>query len=67
MADSSGSNSPSGTKKRYPCTHPGCDKTFSTSGHAARHNRIHTGQKPYRCMFPGCKATFSRQDNALAH
>ncbi|CAO1638779.1 unnamed protein product [Sympodiomycopsis kandeliae] len=54
-------------KKRYPCNHPGCDKTFSTSGHAARHNRIHTGQKPYRCTFPGCKASFSRQDNALAH
>jgi hypothetical protein len=65
--NSSGSSSPSGSKKRYPCTHPGCDKTFSTSGHAARHNRIHTGTKPYRCMFPGCKATFSRQDNALAH
>lgn len=32
-----------GGKKRYPCSFPGCDKTFSTSGHAARHNRIHTG------------------------
>ncbi|PWN26591.1 hypothetical protein BDZ90DRAFT_205152, partial [Jaminaea rosea] len=40
---------------------------FSTSGHAARHNRIHTGQKPYCCTFPGCQASFSRQDNALAH
>ena len=56
-----------GGKKRYPCQHPGCDKTFSTSGHAARHNRIHTGQKPYRCTFPGCKARFSRQDNSLQH
>lgn len=56
-----------GGKKRYPCNHPGCDKTFSTSGHAARHNRIHTGQKPYKCTFPGCEASFSRQDNALAH
>jgi hypothetical protein len=32
-----------GGKRRYPCSHAGCDKTFSTSGHAARHNRIHTG------------------------
>lgn len=54
-------------KKRYPCTHPGCGKTFSTSGHAARHNRIHTGSKPYRCTFPGCNASFSRQDNSLQH
>lgn len=33
-----------GGKKRYPCSHPGCGKTFSTSGHAARHIRIHTGE-----------------------
>ncbi|PWN35863.1 uncharacterized protein FA14DRAFT_122681, partial [Meira miltonrushii] len=56
-----------GGKKRYPCSYPGCDKTFSTSGHAARHNRIHTGSKPYRCTFPGCNASFSRQDNSLQH
>ncbi|KAN0061111.1 transcriptional repressor [Thecaphora frezii] len=37
-----------GGKKRYPCQHPGCDKTFSTSGHAARHNRIHTGRLCHR-------------------
>lgn len=56
-----------GGKKRYPCSFAGCDKTFSTSGHAARHNRIHTGSKPYRCTFPGCNASFSRQDNSLQH
>ncbi|UZJ51678.1 hypothetical protein CBS101457_000998 [Exobasidium rhododendri] len=54
-------------KRRYPCSHASCDKTFSTSGHAARHNRIHTGSKPYRCTFPGCNASFSRQDNSLQH
>ncbi|PWN94184.1 hypothetical protein FA10DRAFT_223554, partial [Acaromyces ingoldii] len=54
-------------KKRYPCAYEGCEKTFSTSGHAARHHRIHTGQKPFHCTFPGCKAVFSRQDNSLQH
>ncbi|KDN36783.1 hypothetical protein K437DRAFT_229541 [Tilletiaria anomala UBC 951] len=54
-------------KKRYPCGHPGCNKTFSTSGHAARHSRIHAGSRPYMCTFPNCKARFSRQDNSLQH
>lgn len=43
-ASERGTGSPSSGKRRYPCSHPGCGKTFSTSGHAARHNRIHTGE-----------------------
>ncbi|WFD33017.1 hypothetical protein MSPP1_004074 [Malassezia sp. CBS 17886] len=54
-------------KKRYPCPFPGCDKTFSTSGHSTRHSRIHTGEKPYHCSYPGCDAQFSRYDNSLQH
>lgn len=56
-----------GGKKRYPCPFPGCEKTFSTSGHSSRHSRIHTGEKPYRCSYPGCNAQFSRYDNSLQH
>ena len=56
-----------GGKKRYPCPFPGCDKTFSTSGHSSRHSRIHTGEKPYRCSYPGCNAQFSRYDLSLIH
>lgn len=38
------SSSGSGGRSRYPCLHAGCGKTFSTSGHRARHHRIHTGE-----------------------
>lgn len=29
---------------RYACSFSGCEKTFSTSGHAARHSKIHSGE-----------------------
>ncbi len=50
--------------RKYSC---GCGKTFTTSGHLARHTRIHTGEKNFLCPQPGCGARFSRQDNAKQH
>ncbi|KAI8820221.1 uncharacterized protein EV422DRAFT_597228 [Fimicolochytrium jonesii] len=44
-----------------------CKKGFTTSGHVARHMRIHTGVKPYPCLLPDCQARFSRQDNMMQH
>ncbi|KAL0085401.1 hypothetical protein J3Q64DRAFT_1743549 [Phycomyces blakesleeanus] len=44
-----------------------CDKSFTTSGHLARHNRIHTGEKNFQCLHPGCLSRFSRQDNMMQH
>lgn len=80
-ADSSRSNSyeddgsvtsplPERPGKRYPCryreTH-GCEKTFTTSGHASRHSKIHTAEKAVQCTFPGCQKKFTRADNMKQH
>jgi uncharacterized Zn-finger protein len=69
--------SPTGTNpgsersaKRYPCryrdTH-GCEKTFTTSGHASRHSKIHTAEKAVPCTHPGCSKKFTRADNMKQH
>ncbi|KAK3311330.1 uncharacterized protein B0T15DRAFT_71336 [Chaetomium strumarium] len=56
--------------RRYPCrfrdTH-GCDKTFTTSGHASRHSKIHTSEKSIPCSFQGCLKKFTRTDNMKQH
>jgi uncharacterized Zn-finger protein len=56
-------NQSRGSKRRYECAI--CRKTFTTSGHVARHNRIHTGEKNFQCPEPGCSQRFSRQDNCM--
>ncbi|KAI9253554.1 hypothetical protein BY458DRAFT_521816 [Sporodiniella umbellata] len=52
-------------KRKYHCTE--CPKSFTTSGHLARHFRIHTGEKNFFCLYPGCHSRFSRQDNMMQH
>lgn len=52
------------SSRRYSCQ---CGKSFTTSGHLARHTRIHTGEKNYVCPEAGCGARFSRQDNCMQH
>lgn len=52
-------------QKKYVCGH--CQRSFTTSGHLARHTRIHTGEKNYECPHADCNARFSRQDNCMQH
>ncbi|KFY45230.1 hypothetical protein V495_03073, partial [Pseudogymnoascus sp. VKM F-4514 (FW-929)] len=59
----------SGTK-RYHCRYAeavGCEKTFTTSGHASRHSKIHTCEKGIQCAFSGCPKKFTRADNMKQH
>ena len=55
-------------KKKYPCPHKdrfGCTDQFTTSGHAARHGKKHTGEKNILC--PTCNKAFTRKDNMKQH
>ena len=63
------SNSKSQPKKnQYPCPMAkqyGCSDFFTTSGHAARHAKKHTGKKDAFC--PECNKAFTRKDNMEQH
>ena len=52
----------------YPCPlaqQYGCPDRFTTSGHAARHAKKHTGRKEAIC--PECHKAFTRKDNMEQH
>lgn len=55
-------------KNSYPCPMAkqfGCNDYFTTSGHAARHAKKHTGKKDAFC--PECNKAFTRKDNMEQH
>ncbi|CDO96223.1 unnamed protein product [Kluyveromyces dobzhanskii CBS 2104] len=56
---------PLAERRKYICKI--CSRGFTTSGHLARHNRIHTGEKRHKCQFPSCHQRFSRHDNCIQH
>lgn len=67
-ATTSASSSSKSIKKKYPCPHAhrySCPDTFTTSGHAARHGKKHTGEKNITC--PTCHKAFTRKDNMKQH
>jgi type II secretory pathway pseudopilin PulG len=62
------SNQKSQKKNQYPCPmakQVGCTDYFTTSGHAARHAKKHTGKKDAFC--PECNKAFTRKDNMEQH
>jgi Zinc finger, C2H2 type len=59
---------PPAKKNKYPCPYASshhCTATFTTSGHAARHGKKHTGEKGVHC--PICNKAFTRKDNMKQH
>lgn len=55
-------------KNSYPCPMAkqfNCTDYFTTSGHAARHAKKHTGKKDAYC--PECNKAFTRKDNMEQH
>jgi hypothetical protein len=55
-------------KNQYPCPMAKqytCNDYFTTSGHAARHAKKHTGKKDAFC--PECNKAFTRKDNMEQH
>ncbi|KAL8799216.1 MAG: hypothetical protein Q9182_006050 [Xanthomendoza sp. 2 TL-2023] len=65
---SSSNTGPTPAKKKFPCPHAtrfSCSDTFTTSGHAARHGKKHTGEKSVIC--PTCNKAFTRKDNMKQH
>ncbi|XP_025094293.1 zinc finger protein 271-like [Pomacea canaliculata] len=52
-------------ERPYPCSEPGCCKTFVRNEELTRHRRIHSGERPYVCG-TCCKA-FTRKDHLNKH
>lgn len=64
----SSAEDPRPAKNKYPCPYAvshSCKATFTTSGHAARHGKKHTGEKSVHC--PVCNKAFTRKDNMKQH
>ncbi|KAF2735202.1 hypothetical protein EJ04DRAFT_416160, partial [Polyplosphaeria fusca] len=62
------SANPRSKKNSYPCPMAkqfNCSDYFTTSGHAARHAKKHTGKKDAYC--PECNKAFTRKDNMEQH
>ncbi|KAJ7502882.1 hypothetical protein B0H11DRAFT_1711385 [Mycena galericulata] len=53
------------TKKRYKCTHNGCDKAYSKPSRLEEHERSHSGKRPFICET--CSKSYLRESHLHAH
>ncbi|KAJ7287319.1 transcription factor iiia [Mycena rebaudengoi] len=53
------------TKKRYQCTHPGCDKAYTKPSRLEEHERSHSGIRPFVC--DKCDKSYLRETHLHAH
>ena len=54
-------------KKLFPCTVPGCNKSFTRKNHVTTHIRTHTGERPFPCPFDGCNKFFAHGNSLTNH
>jgi hypothetical protein len=52
-------------EKKFTCTYPGCDRSFSRNFNLSTHYNTHLGIKPFACTH--CDKTFSRRHDCARH
>ena len=50
---------------KFPCQHPGCNKSYTTCGHLNEHSKLHTGIRTPPC--PDCGKTFTVSSGLKSH
>ncbi|OAQ27542.1 hypothetical protein K457DRAFT_41347, partial [Linnemannia elongata AG-77] len=53
--------------RKHICPVPNCFKSFTRSGHLARHIRSHTSEKLFVCPVDNCGLGFTRSDALREH
>lgn len=53
------------TPKRFPCTEPGCEKSFTRRYNLSAHLRCHRSEKPFACG--ECDFRFARKHDLTRH